>query len=99
MCSTEVGTLFAIYRLSLIHIFGEALLYGQAITHRILTVSGHGVKEPQNVKVPVGVAASEVVAACGGYAFDEVKLIAGGPMMGKTDVYKRQVIYTVSSFS
>ena len=72
--------------------FGEALLYGQAITHRILTVSGHGVKEPQNVKVPVGVAASEVVAACGGYAFDEVKLIAGGPMMGKTIVNDQFVI-------
>ena len=27
--------------------------------------------------------ASEIIAACGGYTEDSVKLIAGGPMMGK----------------
>ena len=66
--------------------FGEALLYGKPIVTKTLTVSGNAVKEPMNVSVPVGVPASEVIAACGGYTCEEVKLIAGGPMMGKTIV-------------
>lgn len=72
--------------------FGEALLYGQAITSRTLTVSGNGVKEPRNVHVPVGVRACDVIAACGGYTCDEVNVIAGGPMMGKTIVNDQFVI-------
>lgn len=66
--------------------FGNALLHGSAIVEKTLTVSGTAVKHPQNVTVPVGVPVSEVVAACGGYTCDNVKLIAGGPMMGKTIV-------------
>lgn len=72
--------------------FGEALLYGQAITSRTLTVSGTGVKHPCNVSVPVGVRAKDVIDACGGYTSDEVKVIAGGPMMGKTIVNDQFVI-------
>lgn len=72
--------------------FGDALLYGQPIVYRTLTVSGNGVKEPQNVKVPVGVPAHDVIEACGGYTSEEVKLIAGGPMMGKTIVNDQFVI-------
>lgn len=66
--------------------FGEALLYGRPIVQRTLTVSGNGIKQPQNVLVAIGVPAYQVIAACGGYTFDEVKIIAGGPMMGKTIV-------------
>ena len=72
--------------------FGEALLYGRPIVSRTLTVSGTAVKQPVNVHVPVGVPASEVVAACGGYTVEDVKLIAGGPMMGKTIVNDKFVI-------
>lgn len=72
--------------------FGEALLYGKAIVERTLTVSGTAVGKPQNVTVAVGVPASEVIAACGGYTCDDVKLIAGGPMMGKTIVNDMFVI-------
>ena len=58
----------------------------------MLTVSGNAVKNPVNVRVPVGVPASEVIAACGGYTSEDVKLIAGGPMMGKTIVNDKFVI-------
>lgn len=66
--------------------FGEALMHGKPIISKTITVSGNAVKQPQNVTVPVGVPVSEVIAACGGYTSDHVKLIAGGPMMGKTIV-------------
>lgn len=72
--------------------FGEALLYGDAIVSRTITVSGNGIKQPSNVCVPVGVRACDVVAACGGYTAEEVKIIAGGPMMGKTIVNDQFVI-------
>lgn len=72
--------------------FGNALLHGEAIITKTLTVSGNAIKHPQNVTVPVGVPVNEVVEACGGYTCDDVKLIAGGPMMGKTIVNDKFVI-------
>lgn len=66
--------------------FGDALLHGTPIIKKMVTVSGNGVKNPQNVSVPVGVPASSIIEACGGYTAENVKIIAGGPMMGKTIV-------------
>ena len=59
---------------------------GEAITQKNLTVSGECVKDPHNVCVPVGMPVSEIIEACGGYTQDTVRLISGGPMMGKTIV-------------
>lgn len=59
---------------------------GDAIYEKCLTVSGEGVKKPTNVKVCVGMPVSEIIEACGGYTSENVRLIAGGPMMGKTIV-------------
>lgn len=72
--------------------FGEALLHGMPIVSKTLTVSGNAIKKPVNVSVPVGVPSSEVIAACGGYTCEDVKMIAGGPMMGKTIVNDKFVI-------
>lgn len=62
---------------------GNAMLNGMPIVKKYVTVSGDGVKEPQNVLVTVGTPASEVINACGGYTAEDCLLIAGGPMMGK----------------
>lgn len=62
----------------------KAMSMGQPIVEKIITVSGDGIKNPQNVRVRVGTPVSELVALCGGYASDNVLVIAGGPMMGKT---------------
>ena len=59
---------------------------GDAIYEKCLTVSGEGVKKPTNVKVCVGMPVSEIIEACGGYTSENVRLIAGGPMLGKTIV-------------
>lgn len=64
--------------------FANALLNGAPITQKMVTVSGDGIVKPSNILVRVGTPVSEVVAALGGYNAEEVNLIAGGPMMGKT---------------
>ena len=62
----------------------ERTLIYMPITEKYLTVSGDGVQNPQNVIVPIGTPAAEVVKACGGYVGEDCLLIAGGPMMGRT---------------
>ena len=64
----------------------KAFEKGEAITQKNLTVSGECVKDPHNVCVPVGMPVSEIIEVCGGYTQDTVRLISGGPMMGKTIV-------------
>lgn len=64
----------------------KAFEKGEAIHDKVLTISGECVKEPHNVCVPVGMPVSEIIEACGGYTSDSVRLISGGPMMGKTIV-------------
>lgn len=63
---------------------GQALTTGKPIVEKIVTVSGDGVKQPTNVCTPVGVTAHDIIEQIGGYASEDVLLIAGGPMMGKT---------------
>ena len=64
----------------------RAFRLGEPIVRKTITVSGDGVKNPMNVSVPVGMPVNEIIEACGGYTCDSVRLIAGGPMMGKTIV-------------
>lgn len=87
---SEVGAI--VNNATTAYVFAQALKYGHGIIDCTLTVSGDGVNNPVNVHCPIGVPASEVIAACGGYSTDEVKLIAGGPMMGKTIVNDKFVI-------
>lgn len=67
-------------------VFSQALKHGTPIIETTFTVSGDGIKEPVNICCPVGVPVKEIIEACGGYTAEDVKLIAGGPMMGKTIV-------------
>lgn len=70
----------------------QAFDEGKAITQKTVTVSGNGIKKPTNVSVPVGMPVNEIVEACGGYTDDSIRLIAGGPMMGKTLIKDEFVI-------
>ncbi len=79
---SELG--YLINNASTIIAFGEALINGHGITHKLLTVAGDGVLENCNVRVPVGTIVKDIVEFLGGYTSDACFLIAGGPMMGKT---------------
>lgn len=56
--------------------------YGEAIAHKVVTVSGEAVKHPVNVRVPVGMPVKEIFERTG-FSTDSVRLMAGGPMMGR----------------
>ncbi len=59
-----------------------AIEKGLPVTERIVTVTGDAVKEPKNLRVPLGLSVRELVNACGGFVEEPVKVISGGPMMG-----------------
>ena len=52
------------------------------LTHRVISVSGRGIKTPKNLFVPIGISMKEVIDFCGGITRDAARIIAGGPMMG-----------------
>ena len=60
----------------------EAIRFGTPLIKRVITVTGSGVKNPQNLLVRIGTSFAEVVEQCGGLAVDATKIIMGGPMMG-----------------
>ena len=72
---SNVSTVFAIYK---------ALKYQRCITKRIVTISGEGFTEPVNVLVKIGTNMSSVIKKIGEYRGENLKFIAGGPMMGNS---------------
>jgi electron transport complex protein RnfC len=55
---------------------------GTPLISRIVTVTGRGVRSPQNVEVPIGASIADLVEHCGGYRETVAGLIVGGSMMG-----------------
>ncbi len=77
--------------------FAQAMRTGMPIVKKVVTVSGDGVNTPSNVEVAVGVSAAEIIKASGGYVGEDILLIAGGPMMGKTITNDQFVITPYSN--
>lgn len=69
----NVGTADAVAR---------ALLHGEPLISRVVTVTGAGVREPGNLEVRIGTPIAELIAQCGGYTDQVSRLLMGGPMMG-----------------
>ena len=63
----------------------RAICKGRPLMRRIVTVSGSGIKNPGNYKIRIGMTLRDLVDAIGGFNEENppVKLIAGGPMMGR----------------
>ena len=63
-----------------------AVTQGQPCYSRIITVTGGGIKNPKNIWVYNGTLFKDVIEYCGGEDENNppVRLINGGPMMGKT---------------
>jgi electron transport complex protein RnfC len=61
-----------------------AVLRGHNMTHRVVSVTGGGVRQPKNILAPIGARFSTLVDFCGGLAEDARRVVAGGPMMGFT---------------
>lgn len=69
----NIGTAIAI---------NDSVVKGEPQITAALTVSGHGIKEPKNLIVPVGTKIGDVIEYCGGMKEETGKVIVGGPMMG-----------------
>lgn len=69
----NIDTVVAIYK---------AVMQGMPLMHRIVTVTGDGIADPQNFYVPIGTNYQELIDAAGGLKGQPKKLISGGPMMG-----------------
>ncbi|MCL1920041.1 MAG: electron transport complex subunit RsxC [Kiritimatiellaeota bacterium] len=73
-CVVEnVSTAYAVF---------DAVVNGQPLTHRVVSVTGDAVNTPSNLLVPNGASYADLVAACGGLKCKAAKIISGGPMMG-----------------
>lgn len=66
------------------HAVYHALRFRRPLLDRVLTVTGEGVAHPRNVRVPIGTLLQDVVDFCGGISPETTRVIAGGPMMGRT---------------
>lgn len=69
----NVGTAAAIAR---------AVVRGKPLTHRVVTVTGAGVRAPKNLLAPIGMRFEDLIRYCGGLTPDAARVVAGGPMMG-----------------
>lgn len=69
----NIDTVVAIYK---------AVMLGEPVVRRIVTVTGDAVKEPQNFDVCIGTNYTELLEHAGGFTCDPEKVISGGPMMG-----------------
>ncbi len=76
-CVQNIKTVLACY---------EAIDLNLPLTENVVTVSGKGVKEPKNLRVPLGTPYKDLIEYCGGKSDDTLKIVAGGPMMGKAIV-------------
>ena len=60
----------------------RAVIRKKPLTHRVVTVTGPGIKNPKNILAPVGVPLQDLIDFCGGFTAEKVRVIFGGPMMG-----------------
>ena len=71
---SNVATAVAVY---------QAVALGQPLIDRVVTVSGKGIVRPGNIRVRLGTSLGDLIEFCGGMTADAVKVVNGGPMMGK----------------
>lgn len=60
----------------------RAVVRGEALTTRLVSLGGRGIREPGVFEVRLGTPVAALVAAGGGYTADAARLIVGGPLMG-----------------
>ncbi|MBQ9912945.1 MAG: electron transport complex subunit RsxC [Clostridia bacterium] len=55
---------------------------GKPLVSRSITVDGSAIKEPKNLRVPIGTNIQDIIDFCGGFKSEPRKILSGGPMMG-----------------
>ncbi|MCK5902880.1 MAG: electron transport complex subunit RsxC [Cocleimonas sp.] len=75
MLCHNIATVYSLY---------NAVIKGEPLLSRVVTVTGDGVKQPQNIETLIGTPVSDLIKQAGGYTEKAQRLIMGGPMMGFT---------------
>lgn len=70
----NIGTSLAVY---------EAVQKNKPVIERVVTVTGKTLREPANFLVRIGTPIRSLIDLCGGMPQDALKVINGGPMMGR----------------
>lgn len=83
----NIDTVVSIYR---------AVALGRPLMHRVVTVTGDCVKEPQNFEICTGSNYKDLIEEAGGLKAEPRKMIVGGPMMGNA-VYSLDLPATKTS--
>ncbi len=60
----------------------EAVVCGEPLTHRVVTVTGEAIARPGNYYVAIGTCVRELIEFCGSVTKESAKVVLGGPMMG-----------------
>ena len=55
---------------------------GKPLVSRSITVDGTAIRNPLNLRVPIGTRLADIIDYCGGFTKEPEKIIFGGPMMG-----------------
>lgn len=71
----NVATVFAVY---------QAVQKNKPLFERVVSVTGKSLARPGNLLVRIGTPVNQLIEECGGLPEDTGKVIAGGPMMGKS---------------
>jgi electron transport complex protein RnfC len=71
----NVATSYALYK---------AVIQGEPLISRVVTITGDGVAQPQNIEALIGTPINDLVQQAKGYTNQAQRLIMGGSMMGMT---------------
>ena len=74
----------AVFNVATAAMVHQAVYEGMPLVKRAVSVTGEAVKNPANYMVPIGTSFAHIIEAAGGPAENLEKVIAGGPMMGKS---------------
>lgn len=94
----DVGCI--VHNIDTAHAIYRAVVEGRPLTHRLVTVAGDAIMDPEkvgNYLVPIGMYTKELLDYCGGLDDETKKVIFGGPMMGKASFAPEEVVLTKGS--
>jgi len=76
----DVGV--AVINVSTAAAIAHAVRFGRPLTHRVVSVTGPGITQPNNLWVPIGTGTDELIGFCQGLTGSAGRVLSGGPMMG-----------------
>ncbi len=78
--TADIG--IVVHNVATAHAVHDAVRFGRPLISRVVTVSGGAIREPRNLRVPVGATVQDLLDYCGGFSEPPSHLLSGGPMMG-----------------